>query len=126
MLVALWSPVDPDSALLLARLEAEWERHGSQGVQPVAICLSEDSSAAKTFAIGDQLHYPVVHDWGTSHGPRLLEASPVAIAYGAEHLPRLVVTDRRHRVRTIIDGLYTYEGTELDGVLSERLEEEPD
>jgi hypothetical protein len=126
LLVALWSPSDPDSALLLARLEAIRRKYGVRGVQPVAICLSEDASAAKTFAVGDQVGFPVVHDWGTAHGSRLTESSPLAIAYQATHLPRVVITDRRHRVRVMLDGLDSYDGPHIDDLINQRLTEEPD
>ena len=45
----------------------------------------------------------------------------------AGRLPRLVITDRRHRVRAVFwKGLDTYEGSELERVLALRLKEEPE
>jgi hypothetical protein len=126
LLVALWSPRDPDSTLLLARLEALQQRYGKQNVQPVAICLSEDASAATTFAVGERLHYPLVYDWGTYNGPRQQETSPTALAYRADSLPRLVITDRRHRVRKMLDDLTSYEGVAIEEALRQRLAEEPE
>lgn len=126
LIVALWSPKDPDSTLLLQRLNDLHHKFGAQGVLPVAICLSEDSAAAPTFAQGEQLSFPNVYDWGTHNSPRQMEASPLAIAYRAEHLPFLVVTDRRHRVRKILKGLNAYEGSELQDAVSQRLADEPE
>jgi hypothetical protein len=126
LLVALWSPRDPDSTLLLARLEAIQQQYGKQNVQPVAICLSEDASAATTFAVGERLHYPLVYDWGTYNGPRQEETSPTALAYRADRLPRLVITDRRHRVRAILEELTAYEGAQIEYALRQRLAEEPE
>jgi hypothetical protein len=103
-----------------------YRQYGARGVLPVAICLSEDNGAAATFATGEQLSFPMVSDWGTYHGSRLQESSPLAVAYQAAHLPRLVITDRRHRIRTILEDLDTYEGSAFEDALHERLAEEPD
>ena len=100
--------------------------HPTVGVLPIAICLSEDTGAANTFAVGEQLDFPMLYDWGTYHASRQEETSPVANAYRADHLPRLVITDRRRRVRTVLDGLTTYEGSDVDTFLEQRLEEEPE
>lgn len=126
LIVALWSPRDPDSMLLLQRLNTLYQKYSARGVLPVTICLSEDYSAATTFATGEQLQFPNVYDWGTHNSPRQMEASPLAIAYRAEHLPFLVVTDRRHRVRKILNGINTYEGQELEEAVNLRLSEEPE
>jgi hypothetical protein len=126
LLIALWSPEDPDSPALLDRIAAAYKQFGAQGVQPIAICMSEDASAHLTFAIGDEINYPLVYDWGTSHGERQMESSPLALAYQAVHLPRVVITDRRHRVRNMLDGLYSYQGPELDNYIRLRLTDEPD
>jgi hypothetical protein len=126
LLIALWSPHDPDSTQLLAHLDAVYHRYGARGVLPVAICLSEDTGAAATFAVGERIRFPMVYDWGTYHASRQEETSPLALAYRAGHLPRLVMTDRRHRVRMILDDLDAYEGFQLDGALNQRLTEEPE
>ena len=126
LFIALWSPRDADSTLMLSQLDVIARRHGAAGVTPVAICLSEDTGAAATFAAGERLDYPMVYDWGTYNATKEEETSPLAVAYNAARLPRLVVTDRRHRVRAILEGLDTYEGSELERVLLERLKEEPE
>ena len=126
LLIALWSPRDPDSTLLLAHLEAFHAKYGARGVLPIAVCLSEDAGAATTFAQGEQLSFPMVYDWGTHNASRQDEISPLALAYRADHLPRLVLTDRRHRVVRILDGLSAYESTELEKFILQRLEEEPE
>lgn len=126
LLVALWSPQETDSAQLLATLAAIHREYGGRGVQPVAICLSEDASAPATFAAGEDLPFPVVHDWGTHNAPQAAERSPMALAYLADHLPTLVVTDRRHRVRAKLDGAQTYSRRDLDRLLEIRLAAEPE
>lgn len=126
LIIALWSPQDPDTAFLLAKLEEAHKKYGAQGVQPVAICLSEDASVATTFATGEALSYPVVYDWGTHNAARQNEVSPLASAYRAQHLPFVAVTDRRHRVVKLLDPPYSYEGSALDEEIAKRLEEEPE
>jgi len=126
LLIALWSPREADSTLMLSRLDAISRQYGASGVTPVAICLSEDTGAAATFALGERLDFPMVYDWGTHNAAKDEETSPLAVAYSAGRLPRLVITDRRHRVRTILEGLDTYEGSELERTLLQRLKEEPE
>lgn len=126
LLVALWSPSDPESATLLAHLNDLHARYGAQGVQPVAICLSQDVGAGATFARGERLTYPIVSDWGTYNIPRGLEISPLADAYRAQILPQVVVTDRRRRVRESLNGTFAYDGPSLEEAIRERLTEEPE
>lgn len=126
LLIALWSPRDQESGLLLARLNDLYLRYGSRGVQPVAICISEDTGAAATFAAGERVAYPVVADWGTHNAPKSAESSPVASAYQATTLPMVVVTDRSRRVRSIIAGIATYDGPELETEIERRLRAEPE
>ena len=126
LLIALWSPSDPDSALLLSHLDSIHKKYEKQGVLPVAICLSEDTGAATTFAQGEKLAYPVVYDWGTHNASKQMESSPIGLAYRAERLPKLVITDRRHRARVMLEGLATYEGRQFEEALNQRLEEEPE
>jgi hypothetical protein len=125
LLIALWSPQDADSTVLLARLQEIYRRYGARGLLPVAVCLSEDSGVAATFARGEALSFPVVHDWGTHNADRAAERSPISTAYRAEVLPRVAVTDRRRRVRALLDGLVSYNAAELERIVQERLQEEP-
>ena len=126
LVVALFSPSDADSGLLLAELERIRREYGAKGVEPVAICLSEDSGAPATFAAGETLGFPVVHDWGTHNAPQSTERSPMAQAYLADRLPKVVITDRRHRVRVQLDGTQAYSSTNLDEFVGKRLEQEPE
>ncbi len=126
LIIALWSPQDPESTLLLSRLEEIYQKYKSQGVLPVAICVSEDGGVARTFAQGEALSYPVVYDWGTHNAARQAEMSPLCSAYRAERLPYVVVTDRRHRVTNMLPPPAGYEGTELQEQLELRLSEEPE
>ena len=126
VVLALFSPADADSGLLLSQLERVRKEFGSKGVEPVAICLSEDAGAPATFAAGETLGFPVVHDWGTHNAPQATERSPMAQAYLADRLPKVVITDRRHRVRVQLDGNQAYSSKNLDEFVGKRLEEEPE
>lgn len=126
LVISLFSPQDADSGVLLAELERVRKQYGDRGVQPIAICLSEDAGAPATFAAGERLSYPVVHDWGTHNAPQATERSPMALAYLADRLPLTVVTDRRHRVRFKLDGTDAYSRRSLDPLLSMRLKAEPE
>jgi ABC-type transport system involved in multi-copper enzyme maturation permease subunit len=126
LLITLWSPADSESTIVLDRLEQIRQQYGSRGVQPVAICLSEDPAAVTTFARGADVHYPVVHDWGTHSADKTADSSPMAAAYEANTLPHLVITDRRRRIREVLHGVDTYEGNLLERAIEARLAEEPE
>ncbi len=126
LIVALWSPRDQESSLLLARLNEVHAKYGDRGVTPVAVCISEDEGAAATFALGENVSYPIVADWGTHNAPKTAEVSPLASAYQAEVLPFVAVTDRRRRVRNTLSGVLTYEGSTLESEIEKRLRDEPE
>jgi len=123
--IALWSPHDPDSTLLLDRLNDLQQTYASRGVQPIAITISEDVGAASVFAQGEALRYPVVEDWGTFNAPKNSDISPLASAYRTTTLPMVIVTDRRRRVRAILSGIDSYDGDGLVKAVEERLADEP-
>jgi peroxiredoxin len=125
LVIALWSPRDPDSVLLLDRLNEIQSEFAGSGVQAIAVTICEDTGATTTFAIGEDLHYPVVTDWGSYNAPRGSELSPIATAYRASSLPQVAVTDRRRTVRTILSGIEAYDGDGLRRVVKERLDDEP-
>ena len=126
LLIALWSPRDQESGLLLARLNELHARYGARGVLPVAVCICEDASAAPTFAGGERVSYPVVWDWGAHNAPKTAETSPIASAYQATTLPLVVVTDRSRRVRASLVGISTYDGPTLQMEIEKRLRAEPE
>ncbi len=125
LVIALWSPRDPDSVLLLDRLNDIQAQLGKSGVQPVAVTICEDIGAASVFAYGEALRYPVVADWGTFNAPRGTEISPIASAFRANSLPSVYITDRRRNVRSILSGINSYDGDLLSAAIRERLNEEP-
>jgi hypothetical protein len=125
LVVALFTPREPESVLLLNRLAEIQAQFGAQGVQPIALCLCEDSGAGFTFAQGERLPYPVVTDWGTYNAPIQSEISPLGGAYRGDVLPMLVVTDRRRRIQSILSGSQSYDGDALEKQVRTRLAAEP-
>jgi ABC-type transport system involved in multi-copper enzyme maturation permease subunit len=125
LVIALWSPADPDTVAVLDRLQQIARRYGAQGVQPIAICLSEDVGAVATFAQGEMLSYPMVEDWGTHHAPDIMDSSPLANAYQVTVLPKVVVTDRRRRIKAVLTGLDVTAGTMLEEAVKARLSADP-
>jgi peroxiredoxin len=115
--IALWSPNDPDCDQLLGRLNAVQAKLRNVGVQVVAVCLSDDNSAARTFAKGDNLLFPVVTDWGTVDVPEKLAMSPIASAYRTSILPMVAVTDRRRRIVDIMRGTTCYDGHTMNDTI---------
>jgi peroxiredoxin len=126
LVIALWSPTDPYSIVLLDHLEEIQGKYGSRGVQVVAVCVSEDVGAASVFARGEGLHYPVVADWSTHNAEKLADTSSLADAYQVSRLPHVAVTDRRRTLRTIISGLDNDDGRLLEKAIQERLSREPE
>lgn len=124
-LVALLSPHSEEGILLLDRLRDLQRRYGTSGVQPVAICIANDQGAARSLAHGEGLAFPVLVDWGSHHAPKAIEASPTAAAYRVTDFPYVAVTDRRRRIRAIIEGISAYDGPQLEQAIRQRIEEEP-
>ena len=125
LVIALWSPQDPDSVLLLDKLNDVQARFASAGVQPIAVTICEDVGATNVFAGGERLRYPVVADWGTYNAPRGSDFSPLSTAYRATSLPTVIVTDRRRTIKAIYTGLTAYDGETLTNEIGKRLKEEP-
>lgn len=125
LLVALWSPASPDAGLVLTRLADVQARYGAQGVQPVAVCISEDQGAATTFAMGHGTAYPIVSDWGAHFAAKPADMSPVAAAHELTDFPTIVVTDRRRRTREVLSGTEALDPDRLARSVEARLQEEP-
>lgn len=125
LVIGVWSPHEPESITLLDYFETIYARYGAQGVQPVAICISEDNSTGSAFARGESLSYPVVMDWGTHNAVKTADMSPMTTAYRTESLPNIVITDRQHRATEVLFGVDAYEGNSLQEAVEYRLKQEP-
>jgi hypothetical protein len=125
LVIGLLDPHTDEGALLLGRMRALHQAFGRFGVLPVAVCISNDHGAGATLARGESVRFPVLTDWGSHHAPRAAEASPVAGAYRVTDMPFVVVTDRRRRIRDMIEGISTYDGPRLMQAVLQRITEEP-
>lgn len=125
-LIAILDPRSEEGVLLLDRLRDLHGRYGSQGVLPVAVCISNDQGAARTVATGERLRYPVLTDWGSHHAPKTADASPIAGAFRLTDTPYLAITDRRRRIRHVLEGIATYDGSVAEESVRARLAEEPE
>ncbi len=126
LIIALWSPENQETASMFSLLKMLQSKFAGKNVQPIAICISEDSSAAATFARGEGVSFPVVLDWGTHNAPKTSEMSPLTDAYQADFLPTVVITDRRRRIKRMIKDSKAYDGTEIEQVVNELLAAEPE
>lgn len=124
--IALLEPRTEEGVRLLDRLRDLHEKYGSRGVLPLAVCIANDQGAARVVAMGERLRYPVLVDWGTHHAPRAADRSPIAGAFRVSDMPSVFVTDRRRRVRDILEGIGTYDGPGLEEAVLRRLAEEPE
>jgi len=126
IVLGIVSPDTLESANVLDRLESIQQAYRERGVQVVVVCISQDEGVAALIGRGEGVGYPVLADIATYHGPAGLEQSPVAEAYEAVFLPKVVITDRRRRVRITLTDHDVREGPELEDAIKERLEAEPE
>lgn len=124
LVVALWSPASGETGKMFEKLGALHRKYAASGVLPVAICINEDASAARTFALGDRAGFPVFWDWGSHNAPKSAEMSPLAAAYQATDLPFVVVTNRRRCIQVTLNGARAYEGAELETAIQAVLAED--
>ncbi|MFN3648744.1 MAG: peroxiredoxin family protein [Armatimonadota bacterium] len=124
LVIYLFAASDPDAARTLPVLEALQAKFGERGVQPIGICFSPDQGDGWTLARTSGYSFPIGWDPTT-----LTTTSPpqaaVAEAYDTELLPKLVITDRRRRARSIGNSS-SYSLTELEKIIEDRLAAEPE
>ena len=125
LVIALWSPEDSDSAQTLEHLQAIQDKYGSRGVQSFAIGISPDNGASYAFAVGGNLSFPILNDWGTFNAPRGTDLSPIATAYQATSLPKIFITNRRRQVIAIVGSLQAIDDGYLEKYLDAQLIDEP-
>jgi peroxiredoxin len=126
IVLAIINPDNAESARSLDLLESVHRKFAKQGVQCVAVCTSQDEGAAATLARGMPVSFPIVQDIGAYNGPSGLEQAPIAEAYEALYPPKVIVTDRRRRLRDVVADRFAYEGSELEQAILKRLESEPE
>ena len=94
------------------------------GVQVIGVCFSPDHGDGWLLQRTGGYHFPIGSDLATTRLTPPPE-TPVAIAYDVDLLPRLVVTDRRRRVRHIMNEP-SYDVQRLRAIVEARLAEEPE
>jgi peroxiredoxin len=122
-LVYLFAADDLDAAQTLGALNRVAAEYGAQGVQPIGVCLSMDKLDGATLSWTAGLRFPIASDRFTVKTQAPPE-SPLAIAWDAQVVPMLVVTDRHRRVRTVLKDP-AVDFPRLQTIVSERLKEEP-
>lgn len=124
LIIFLFAAEDLDAARTLPAMEVIRKEFGDRGVQPIAVCLSPNHGDGRLLARAGGYAYPIGIDLSTVKASAPPESS-IAIAYDAQNLPKLVVTDRRRRARAILfDPFYSVEQLRL--AVEARLAEEPE
>ena len=126
LVLAVVNPDNAESAHALDLLESIHQKFAKRGVQCIAVCTSQDEGAAGSLARGMPVSFPIVQDIGAYNGPSGLEQAPIAEAYEALYPPKIIVTDRRRRLREVLAERFAYEGPELEQAVVKRLESEPE
>jgi ABC-type transport system involved in multi-copper enzyme maturation permease subunit len=103
--VGLWAPSVPESLGVLEVLRQIDAEFGSQGATAIAICVSEDTAIARHVARENGYRFLMLHDPGARQTYPPSAGSPVAEAYDAADLPKLVVADRERTVQLVETGI---------------------
>lgn len=98
LVVGLWSPAVPESLPMLEFLRHVQQQLGARGVTPIAICISDDTAVAGHFARENRYPFPMLLDPGARITEAASAGSPVAEAYDANVLPKLVIADRERQI----------------------------
>jgi peroxiredoxin len=99
LVVGLWSPSVPESLPVLELLRDLHDRYARRGVAVIAICIAEDNAVSGHFARENRYPFPMLYDPGARATENASAGSPVAEAYDAAVLPKLVVAGRDRAVR---------------------------
>lgn len=125
LVVYLFAADDLDAARTLPGLDAIAAQYRDRGVQPIGVCLAPDPGDGFALARVGGYHFPIGVDPATTRTAAPPE-SAVALAYYAQVLPMLVVTDRRHRYRDVLVTEPYYEQSYLQTLVERRLAAEPE
>ncbi len=100
LLVLLFSASDPEAVASLEALQSVQREFGTEGVQPLGVCISPNVADRWAIARVGEYRFPIGLDTSATASDRA-PASAVMRAYQAAELPLLVVTDRQRIVRQI-------------------------
>jgi len=124
LLIYIFAADDMDAAHGLPALERIHREFGERGVQPIGVCLSPDHGDGVAIARAGGYHFPIGSDITTVKASAPPE-SAVALAYNLQLLPMLVVTDRMHHVRSVLNEP-SPDVERLRQLVTERLAAEPE
>lgn len=122
-LIYLFSGQDLPALHTLRMLDGIAREYGSRGVQPIGVCFSPDQGDGATLVRAGGFRFPI----GTDPTTEATDPKPVAataVAYRAETLPVLVITDRMRNVTRVVQGI-DYDAATLRAWVEERIAAEP-
>ena len=102
LLIYIFAADDMDAARALPALERIRREFGERGVQPIGVTLSPDHGDGVALARTGGYGFPIGSDITTVKASVPPETA-VAAAYNIQLLPMLVVTDRAHRVHSVLN-----------------------
>lgn len=124
LLIYVFAADDLDAARSLTTLDRIQREFKDRGVQVLGICLSTDRGDGPSLALTSGFSFPIGSDMTTTKTAGTPE-SVLALAYKAQNLPLLVLTDRRRQVRDVRNE-YTYDLDTLRAAVQARLTAEPE
>lgn len=120
----LFSAQDLPAVRTLQMLDVVAREYGSRGVQPIGICLSPDQGDGPNLVRAGRYRFPIGTD-PTTEAVDPKPAAATAIAYRAETVPLLIITDRSRKVTRVAQGI-DYDLATLRAWVEERLTAEPE
>jgi hypothetical protein len=124
LLIYLFEPGDLAACRALSALNRARKEYGAGEVQPLGVCVTRSRADAWTLTTLGGAGFPIGVDLAEASSGLGAVTSPLLRAYHPSALPLLVVTDRRHRARELIQGVPPEPAT-LRRIIAERLAEEP-
>ncbi|NDK12757.1 MAG: redoxin domain-containing protein, partial [Armatimonadetes bacterium] len=98
LVLAFWSPHDPDSMTVLDDLRTALKDVPRASVACLAVCLADDHALSAHVASEGRYPFTMVTDTGTHFSGKLEDCAPLAEAFELAKLPSVYVTDRGHRL----------------------------
>lgn len=113
LVVAFWSPVVRSSIEVLSTLQRIDAEYSARGVQVIGVCLSDDMSTGRRFALERGYTFPMVTDTGTHWAEKIEDSSPLAEAYEVLDLPMTYLADGK---RNLVDRVGSSSGGSWGGI----------
>lgn len=120
LVIYLFPGPETEAARTLQGLNEIAREFGDQNVQPIGICLSQDQGHGPGLTWTGGYRYPIGFD-PTTRSVSPQAASALAVAFRAQTLPLLVITDRQRRVR-YVGNAANYDIQELRRKVQEQLQ----